>query len=237
MSAEDPIRFRDSGSSGPDELRALFQAGTEDLPSDAQLAALAAKLGPVLTGVGGGAVGASMATKTKLGVAALGAAGAGVLAWALLSGREAPSPVKPAATAVQSRTAPTVTPSGANEPPAALAPNGAPTPDGAPASSETAPSAARPAVAPPFRPAESEAEFLERARGALGQSPAAALSLANQHRARFPAGVLAEEREVIAIEALKRLGRSAEAERRVEAFARRFPGSAYRKKLEAGTGR
>jgi hypothetical protein len=235
VSAEDPVRFRESGSSGPAELRALFQAGTEDLPSDAQLAALAAKLGPVLTGAGLGAAGAGLPTKTKLGVAALGAAGAGVLAWALLSGREAPAPVKPAATAVQSRTAPTVTPSGANEPPVATAPSGVPAPNGAGSSSETAPSTVRPA--PPFRPAESEAEFLERARGALGQSPAAALSLANQHRARFPAGVLAEEREVIAIEALKRLGRTAEAERRVEAFARRFPGSAYRKKLEAGAGR
>jgi hypothetical protein len=92
-------------------------------------------------------------------------------------------------------------------------------------------------VAPPFRPAETEAEFLERARGALGQSPSAALSLANQHRARYPSGVLAEEREVIAIEALKRLGRSAEAERRVEAFSRRYPGSAYRKKLDSGPSR
>jgi len=237
VSAEDPIRFRDAGSSGSDELRALFQAGTDDLPSDAELAALAAKLGPVLTGAGGAAAGAGMAAKTKLGLAALGVAGTGVLAWALLSGREAPAPAMPAATAVQLRTAPTVTPSGANEPPAVLAPNEAPTPAGPPAPSETAPSAAPRAVAPPFRPAESEAEFLERARGALGQSPAAALSLANQHRARFPAGVLAEEREVIAIEALKRLGRTAEAEQRVEAFARRFPGSAYRKKLEAGAGR
>jgi hypothetical protein len=235
VSAEDPIRFRDAGS-GSDELRALFQAGTEDLPTEAQLASLASKLGPVLT-AGGAAASAGMAMKTKLGMAAVGAAGAGVLAWALLSGREAPAPVKPAATAVQSRTAPAVTPSGGSELPTATAPEAAPAPSGAPPSSETAPSTARPAVAPPFRPAESEAEFLERARGALGQSPAAALSLANQHRARFPAGVLAEEREVIAIEALKRLGRTAEAERRIEAFARRFPGSAYRKKLEAGAGR
>lgn len=236
MSAEDPIRFRDSGSSGSDELRTLFQAGTEDLPSDAQLAALAAKLGPVLAGTGAAAASAGMATKTKLGLAAVGAAGAGVLAWALLSGRETPVPARPAATAVQARTAPSVTAPPAtsvSEPPVATAPAS----NGAPASSETAPSAARPAIAPPFRPAESEAEFLERARGALSQSPAAALSLANQHRARFPAGVLAEEREVIAIEALKRLGRTAEAERRVEAFARRFPGSAYRKKLETGAGR
>ena len=235
MSADDPIRFRDAGS-GSDELRALFQAGTEDVPSEAQLASLAAKLGPVLA-AGGAAGGTGMAAKTKLGLAAVGAAGAGVLAWALLSGREAPPPVKPAATAVQLRTAPTVTPSGGNPLPAATAPEAALPPSGAPPSSETAPSTARPAIAPPFRPAESEAEFLERARGALGQSPAAALSLANQHRARFPAGVLAEEREVIAIEALKRLGRTAEAERRIEAFARRFPGSAYRKKLEAGAGR
>jgi hypothetical protein len=46
--------------------------------------------------------------------------------------------------------------------------------------------------------------------------------------------VLAQEREVIAIEALKRLGRSDEAARRAADFARRYPGSAYRKKLDTG---
>jgi hypothetical protein len=49
--------------------------------------------------------------------------------------------------------------------------------------------------------------------------------------------VLSQEREVIAIEALKRLGRSAEAERRISDFASRYPNSAYRKKLDAGSGK
>jgi len=106
VSTEDPIRFRDSGSSGPDELRSLFQAGTEDFPTDAELAALATKLGPVLAG--GSVASAGMATKTKLGLAALGAAGAGVLAWALIS-RQTPVPGMPAVTAVPPGAVPSVT--------------------------------------------------------------------------------------------------------------------------------
>ena len=85
------------------------------------------------------------------------------------------------------------------------------------------------------RPAGSEAELLESARNALATSPARAFSLAEQHRTLFPGGVLAQEREVIAIEALKRLGRTDEATRRAADFARRYPGSAYRKKLDSGS--
>jgi hypothetical protein len=41
-----------------------------------------------------------------------------------------------------------------------------------------------------------------------------------------------QEREVIAIKALRQLGRTAEAERRSEAFAKAFPGSAFARKLK-----
>jgi len=234
VSDEDPTRWSEPGGGGPAEVRALFQAGIGDVPSDEQLASLAARLGPVLDAPG--ATGSSVATGTKVGLVTLGAAGMGVLAWVLASPRPAPSPA-PSATVVASRPAPSVEPRPA-EPAVAPPVAASPEPSG-PASSraEVSPGAERPVVAPPVRPAETEAEFLERARGALGQSPSAALSLANQHRARYPSGVLAEEREVIAIEALKRLGRSAEAERRIEAFSRRYPGSAYRKKLDSGAGR
>jgi len=239
VSDDEPIRWKELDSAAPAGLRALFQAGVEDLPSDAQLASLAEKLGPVLDTPGAGTGGSSAGARAKLGLAALGAAGVGALAWMLTSG-QAPAP---STTAVESDAAPlssSRTPVLSAAPTAFLAPepSSAPEPSNAPPSRGDAPlSSARSAVAPLARPAETEAEFLERARTALGQSPSVALSLANQHRSRYPSGVLAEEREVIAIEALKRLGRSAEAERRIEAFSRRYPGSAYRKKLDTGAGR
>jgi hypothetical protein len=227
---DEPVRWVEPGSGGPAEARALFQAGIDDLPSDEQLASLAARLGPVLDAPG--ATGPSVATATKVGLATLGAAGLGVLAWALASSHPAPLPA-PSAAAVDLPRAPTaaVSSEGPRVPPRVPA---VPEPSSpAPSRGETPPTSGRSAVAPASRPAETEAEFLERARGALGQNPSAALSLANQHRARYPSGVLAEEREVIAIEALKRLGRNAEAERRIETFSRRYPGSAYRKKLDS----
>ena len=81
----------------------------------------------------------------------------------------------------------------------------------------------------------SEAELLENARRKLSSDPSGALELVQQHRARFRGGVLAQEREVIAIEALRRLGRTAEADARAEAFDRAFPNSAHRRKIDTGS--
>jgi hypothetical protein len=67
----------------------------------------------------------------------------------------------------------------------------------------------------------------------LKSDPARALSRASEAAAHYPHGVLVQEREVIAITALRRLGRSAEADRRAEAFAKAFPGSAFQRKLSA----
>jgi len=78
----------------------------------------------------------------------------------------------------------------------------------------------------------SEAALLEQARRALSSSPAYALQLANQHRARFPHGVLSQEREVIAIEALRRLHRPSEADQRASGFSKSFPGSAHQRMVD-----
>lgn len=235
MSDEDPIRLHEPGSAASDGLRALFRDGSEDFPADAQLSALATKLGPLLDAASpGAAAAAANAGRTKLLVAALGGVGVGITAWVLLSSGPSSSPVPSSSVMVPPLT-PSVAPPSAGPSIEPQAPPSAP--PAAATNVDVTPSTARPAAAPPARPAESEAEFLERARGALGPSPSLALSLANQHRARYPSGVLAEEREVIAIEALKRLGRTAEAERRIEAFSRRYPGSAYRKKLDSGAGK
>jgi hypothetical protein len=73
--------------------------------------------------------------------------------------------------------------------------------------------------------------LLERAQRVLRSDPAAALALAESHRARFERGSLAQEREMLAIEALLRLERRAQAERRARVFAQRYPQSSHGPRL------
>jgi hypothetical protein len=80
--------------------------------------------------------------------------------------------------------------------------------------------------------APSEGTLLEQARRVLNSSPSSALALANQHRARFPNGVLTQEREVIAIEALRRMHRNSEADQRAAGFSKSFPGSAHQRMVD-----
>jgi len=82
---------------------------------------------------------------------------------------------------------------------------------------EPPPQAAAPSAAEPSRLRE-EAALLANAEAALAGNPLEALRLANEHRRRFNNGVMSEEREVIAIDALLRLSRRSEAEDRARAF-------------------
>ncbi|HEY5955120.1 MAG TPA: hypothetical protein VIV60_01155 [Polyangiaceae bacterium] len=63
-----------------------------------------------------------------------------------------------------------------------------------------------------------EADLLERARSLLGESPTRALMLTVEHQERFPRGQMSAERELLAIDALLRLGRTGEAQRRATPF-------------------
>jgi hypothetical protein len=92
------------------------------------------------------------------------------------------------------------------------------------------PAQQRAAPAPSREPAE--AELLLEARALARADPRAALGLLDVHAARFPKGVLAPEREVLAIEALRALGQAAAAKQRLEAFRARHPGSAHLRRLE-----
>jgi hypothetical protein len=85
--------------------------------------------------------------------------------------------------------------------------------------------------------AVSESDLLGRAQAALRADPNRALALAAEHRRKFPNGVLVQEREVLTIEALERLGRHKEAVARADGFLRSFPGSAHRSKVNAVIGR
>lgn len=85
---------------------------------------------------------------------------------------------------------------------------------------------------PATDPLATEAGLLEAARRALGGNPGRALVLAQEHQRRFPSGILVQEREVLAIEALGRLGQTQAARRRAEAFKKRFPHSAHARKID-----
>ncbi len=237
---EDPSRLFEDGAV-PSGLRDALRTARSDVASDAQLARLAERLGPILAPPPPAAVsgpsasaGVTGAAKAGLGVLALLAASGG--AWLLSSSGPAPSATAPLEPALTPSLA--VTPAPAPAPaPAPVAPSAASSPEATPPSSEPAVSAPveqglRQLPSKPAPPALSEAALLEQARASLKSDAARALARANEHRARFPRGVLVQEREVIAIQALRQLGRGAEAERRAEAFAKAFPGSAFQPKLK-----
>jgi hypothetical protein len=229
MTERDPSRLFES-SEVPEGLRSVLRSAQQDVGSDEQLSRLAARLGPLLgpgipatPGTGAATAAASGSVKAGLVALALVAAGGGV--W-LLAGREpAASPPKaPPAVVTQ---APAATPAAPS-----VTPSAAPPSDDV--VSPPAASAARlPAKPVPGAALPSEAELLEQARAALKGDPARALGRVNEAARHYPHGMLVQEREVIAITALRRLGRSAEADRRAEAFAKAFPGSAFQRKLSA----
>ena len=78
-----------------------------------------------------------------------------------------------------------------------------------------------------------EAAFLERARASLRSDPERALGLCEAHARQYPQGKLVIEREMVAIEALGRSGRKAEARSRGEALLAHARGSLYEDRIDA----
>jgi hypothetical protein len=72
-----------------------------------------------------------------------------------------------------------------------------------------------------------EMRLVSEARRTMAEDPAEALALLDQHRERYPAGALREEREAHAILILRRLDRTADAERRYTDFLSDFPESSF----------
>jgi hypothetical protein len=131
----------------------------------------------------------------------------------------------------------------ANGPPATVATALAATPrvpESLPTLSAGAPSAPSPTTAPPSNPSTSiaprpsssagdltrERELLDAARAALERGrPNDAVAAAREHAQKWPRGYLAEEREVVLIQALVAAGSQPDAERRAAQFHRSFPKS------------
>jgi len=73
-----------------------------------------------------------------------------------------------------------------------------------------------------------EMRLLSEARDELGaDEPESCLTLLDQHRERFPAGALAEERDAYTILALHALARDQEVERRYVDFRADYPDSSF----------
>lgn len=98
----------------------------------------------------------------------------------------------------------------------------------APAAAPSAPRVVRAAPSPEV----SELTLLREAQAALAGNPALALSLARRHQELHPRGMLSEEREVVAIDALARLGQTSAARARAERFNKHYPSSAHWPRLE-----
>ncbi len=189
----------------------------------------------------GAAVGAKAATAGGLsvaakviGVGAIVATGSAGL-WMLQTEPEPPRAVTPIEAPAQVVESAPVAP--------ALEPKSEPEPEAAGVESEGADVLAererlRPVEKKAPRPASvkqpvqsTELGLLGPARQALKNNPRRALSLAKQHERQYPRGQLAQEREVIMIEALKRLGQKDQATSRGKQFEEQFPESAHQKKV------
>jgi hypothetical protein len=90
-----------------------------------------------------------------------------------------------------------------------------------------------PLARPPAAGVPTETDLLRDARLVLDRSPAEALALTERHRREYPNGAFSQEREVIAITALARLGRTSDARGRAERFRTLYPSSPYNARIDA----
>jgi hypothetical protein len=241
----------------PAALGPLLDVAREGPTAD-EMARLAASLGPVLDAPPRARFGRGH--KGALGALAIAAVGAALFA---TRPEDRPAPRPPAPPPIASVPEPEATPVAIAMPSAeapvetgpALRPaprlrravaRPVPTPEPIaapppPVVTEPALAAAAPVVetppppAAPSDPAESLSEIalLRRAANLVSADPIHALVFVRVHEERFRGGVLAQEREVIAIDALARLGRTDAAHSRAARFAARWPGSAQRRRVEA----
>jgi hypothetical protein len=80
---------------------------------------------------------------------------------------------------------------------------------------------------------EREAVMLENARAMLDKNPSGALAALDRYTALFPSGVLTIERDLLAVDALRRLGRSGEARTRAAGLLERARGTLYEPRIRA----
>jgi hypothetical protein len=247
MSADDSLPRLDESAEDP-VLREALGSARRDVPSDERMKALSlafgAKLGAAGASGAGGAGGASSpggatgSGSVGAGAAsALGIKGVGIVAAAIIGAsalwyttRPAPSPpepAKPVPAAIVESAVPTKPVPPKSDPVPTLSVEDLPK---APANAAPKPSAQE-------TPKESDTALLGRAQKELGKNPANALALLGEHAKTFPRSGFGQEREVMTIDALIRLGRRGEAEARAGQFAKAYPKSAHNRRIDSLLGR
>jgi hypothetical protein len=228
-------RWTDSTSASsevPAELRRLLEVSRQQLGTSAEVALLAQSLARALpdAGLGGNSAGPSglapvpVAARWSAWVAAGSAVLAGAVTWWALGSRSLPEPSLEAS-------APPLGSQPAEPAPQPVPPAVLPEPVvQRPSVSKRATPRHRGHSAP--KPSVVEAELLERAQAALASRPKDALALTREHQRRFPRGLLVQEREVIAIEALNRLGQKRAASAKAAEFEERYRGSVHQPRLD-----
>lgn len=234
MTDTEPRRIAETPDAPVDLVQALTFARGMAPSSDSRDAILAGVLdglgfgpgpggGPEGPGPGPGSPGLAPTSTALIKAGAAAAVGAAV-AYAIVSTQQsAPQPTAPTTasamvtTTVEEESADTVIPSAEPTSTASAEP------------SATADLERPTAIAPAPPP---ETELLSQAQQALASNPALALRLCGEHAKHHPAGALGQEREVIAIDALMRLGRGAEAKARGEAFKQRYPSSGHNRRID-----
>jgi len=225
--------------SGSPELRKALGEARSALGSEHDVQRLRAKLGdlpPVPPG-GGGVHAAGLGAKA-VGVAAVGVL---LIAAAIAFVQRTPSAPRAQLPEIAAPVAlpPEVSAPASASPVAPTPPVEVVVPEVAPKPKAIAPrpklaQAALPQEAPraPEPAAPKELELLMSAQDALEASPQRALGLLEQHARIYPSGSFAIERESLAIDALRKLGRTSVAQARARAFIVRFPDAPSAKPLK-----
>jgi hypothetical protein len=250
-------RWRDAGAPAAEIDRLLAAAlPTRAMPASVR-ARLLARIGRTGGSGGTGGTGSQppasglVASKVFVIAAVIGAIGAAGLpvAFALFATHGAPAkaPVHPAPSAtnhVREELPPA-------EPAASMPPD-------APNTPLQAPQASTPSRPPPVRPSRTarppspesapgasaggagnedtlarEVALLERARARFDADPASTLAILEQHARAFPRGTLAIERELLAIDALERLGKTDDARARAERALGSARGTIYEARIRS----
>lgn len=255
--AHDPPRL-DVSDDAPELAARAMRAARSDVPKPEDLSRMEALLmariaalgaggagGAGASGAGGAGTSAGSATSAGAGAAVGGTStfatvGGGVVVLALVGaafiGKSwlADSTHAPAPSGMTSPVpCVAVTPSSTPLPDASASSVPVVTLDDLPRAPSGSSSVQKSPLAVPVVDEAAETKLLGDAQSALKSDPAAALRACNEHAKRFPGGSLAQEREALAIEALVRLGRKDDAEKRLARFRGSYPSSGHLRKLES----
>jgi hypothetical protein len=224
-------------------LRDGIAAARRDTPDDERMKALSvafgAKLGALgASGAGGASGGGASGAAGTGGSSAVALKGAGIVASAVVvagalwyATRTTAPPAEP----------PNTTPAVVASAPRAESPKAA-QPDPIPTLSvaelpKVAPSPVPKPETSAETPKESDMALLGRAQKVLGANPSQALVLLGEHAKLYPRSGFGQEREVMTIDALVRLGRRAEAEARANQFKQAYPKSGHNRRIDSLLGR